>query len=247
MENILITICARGGSKGIPGKNTRSMGGVHLIAFTINIAGKFAAGHNGHVALSTDSEEIKEIAAKYGLFTEYTRPYHLSTDTAGKIDTIKDLLLWEEKKSCIGYDFILDLDVTSPLRTLKDLDEAYKMLRNDRNALNIFSVSKPHRNPYFNVVEKAEDGYYRLVKTPVKPVKSRQTAPVVYDLNASFYFYRRQFFNMQFENAYTPKSLIYLVDHICFDLDEPIDFLFMEYLIKNNKLDFDFTESLNKE
>ncbi len=244
MEKLLITICARGGSKGIPGKNTRTIGGTHLLGYSVNIAGRFARLYNGTVALSTDSEEIRRIAQIYGLSTDYLRPPVLSSDTAGKIDTIRDLLLFEEKKLDTEFDFILDLDVTSPLRTIKDLSEAYEKIRLDRNALNLFSVSKPHRNPYFNVVEKADNGYYRLVKTPDKPVKSRQTAPVVFDLNASFYFYRRAFFNMGFENAYTPKSMIYLVNHFCFDLDEPIDFLFMEYLIENSRLDFDFSESL---
>lgn len=246
MDKLLITICARGGSKGIPNKNKRTINEIPLISYTINIASKFAKLKNALVALSTDSDDIKSIAADWGLNTEYVRPTELSTDATGKIDTIRDLLLFEEKKNKTHYDFILDLDVTSPLRTSNDLGDAYDLLAEDENALNIFSVSKPHRNPYFNVVEKGEDEYYRLVKIPEKPIKSRQTAPRVFDLNASFYFYRRIFFDMGFENAYTPKSLVFLIEHFCFDLDEPIDFLFMEYLIVNNKLNFDFSESCSK-
>lgn len=244
MDNLLITICARGGSKGIPNKNMKRIGSNYLIGFTINVARKFGALTNGYVTLATDSDEIKKIASGYSLTTEYIRPPELSTDSAGKIDTIRDVLLFEEKVQGRRFDFILDLDITSPLRTLVDLSEAYKTIKEDKAALNLFSVSKPHRNPYFNVVEKSDNGYYSLVKIPEKPIKSRQTAPRVYDLNASFYFYRRKFFDMNFENAYTPNSLVYFVDHICFDLDEHIDFLFMEYLITNNKLDFDFSDSL---
>jgi CMP-N,N'-diacetyllegionaminic acid synthase len=243
MNNLLITICARGGSKGIPNKNSSIINRIPLIAYTINIASKFANLQGGHVALSTDSDEIKKIAKAYGLRTDYIRPADLSADNTGKIDTIRDLLLFEEKKNRKIYDFVLDLDVTSPLRTMSDLSGAYDLITADENALNIFSVSKPHRNPYFNVVEKDKDGYFKLVKTPEKPIKSRQTAPRVFDLNASYYFYRRRFFEMGFENAYTPRSLVSIVEHICFDLDEPVDFLFMEYLIVNNKLDFDFIES----
>lgn len=246
MDSLLITICARGGSKGIPGKNRRYMGNMPLIAYSINIARRLAISTNGHVALATDSDEIKKLASEWGLKTNYIRPPELSTDTAGKIDTIRDLVLFEEKQAGRKFDFIVDLDITSPLRTIQDLTQAYSMLKEDKNALNIFSVSKPHRNPYFNVVEKADDGYYKLVKTPEKPVVSRQTAPNVFDLNASFYFYRRIFFDMNFRNAYTPRSLVYYVEHFCFDLDEPIDFLFMEYLILNNKLDFDFSESISR-
>jgi CMP-N-acetylneuraminic acid synthetase len=246
MNNLLITICARGGSKGIPNKNRRSINDIPLIAYTINIALKLAKSKSAHVALSTDCDDIKKIAAGWGLMTDYTRPSELSADTTGKIDTIRDLVLFEENRSNKRFDYIMDLDVTAPLRTIDDLLGAYNMLLADENALNIFSVSKPHRNPYFNVVEKDENGYFKLVKVPEKPVKSRQTAPKVYDLNASFYIYRRNFFNLGFENAYTPRSLVYLVDHICFDLDEPIDFLFMEYLIVNDKLDFDFSESCTR-
>jgi CMP-N-acetylneuraminic acid synthetase len=243
MNNLIITICARGGSKGIPNKNMRSINEYPLIAYTINIAFRFSKLHSGFVALATDNEEIKAIAARFGLTTEYIRPPELSTDTAGKIDTIRDLVLFEEKRQNIRFDYILDLDVTSPLRTVKDLNDAYTFFREDPDALNIFSVSKPHRNPYFNIVEKGENGYYRLVKTPEVPVKSRQTAPRVYDLNASFYFYRREFFDLNYKNAYTERSLIWMIDHFCFDLDEIIDFHFMEYLLINNKLDFDFSES----
>ncbi|MDX9929785.1 MAG: acylneuraminate cytidylyltransferase family protein [Bacteroidales bacterium] len=243
MDRLLITICARAGSKGIPNKNRREMNGMPLVAYTINIARRFAVLTNGVVALSTDSEPIKETAAAMGLDTSYVRPPELSADNTGKIDTIRHLLLSEEKRAGTAYDYIVDLDVTSPLRTISDLTAAYTAIRNDKEALNLFSVSRPHRNPYFNVVEKHPDGYYRLVKSPEKPVVSRQTAPVVYDLNASFYFYRRKFFDMGFRNAYTDRSMVWLIDHFCFDLDEPIDFLFMEYLMKNKLLDFDFSES----
>jgi CMP-N-acetylneuraminic acid synthetase len=245
MENLIITICARAGSKGIPNKNKRELAGIPLIRYSINIAKKLSGITSGHIALATDSEEIKEIAREAGLNTEYIRPPELSHDTAGKIDTIRDLVEFEERKTGTGFDFVVDLDITSPLRTIADLMGAYGKIREDREALNIFSVSKPHRNPYFNVVEQADDGYFRLVKTPERPVVSRQTAPKVYDLNASFYFYRRKFFNMGYKNAYTERSLIWYIDHFCFDLDEPLDFLFMEYLIKNNLLDFDFSESIS--
>jgi CMP-N,N'-diacetyllegionaminic acid synthase len=245
MEKLIITICARAGSKGIPGKNRREINGSPLASYTVNIALRFAELTGAHVALSTDSDEVKAIAAKLRLHTSYIRPAELSADNTGKIDTIRDLVQFEEKSNGVKYDYILDLDVTSPLRTIADLSGAFDAIKNDSGALNIFSVSKPHRNPYFNVVEQATDGYYRLVKTPEKPIVSRQTAPRVYDLNASFYFYRRKFFDMGFRNAYTPKSLIWYIDHFCFDLDEPLDFLFMEYLMKNELLDFDFSESYN--
>ncbi|OFX23725.1 MAG: cytidyltransferase [Bacteroidetes bacterium GWA2_31_9b] len=235
---MLITICARGSSKGIPSKNIKTIAGKPLIAYTINIAHEFAKILDASIALSTDNDLIADVSAKYGLKTDYRRPLELATDTAGKIDTIKDVLLFSETLYNKKFEYILDLDVTSPLRTVYDLISAFEIIKKDKNALNLFSVNKAHRNPYFNMVEKDIDGYYKLVKQPEKPILSRQTAPKVYDLNASFYFYRRNFFDLNYKNAYTPYSLVYEMPHSCFDLDEPIDFDFMSYLLDNNKLDF---------
>ena len=188
---ILITICARGGSKGIPGKNIRLLDGKPLIGYTIETASKFAEQKDCIIGLSTDSDEIKEVARKFGLATEYTRPTPLATDSAGKVDTIRDILLYEENKSNLAFDYILDLDVTSPLRTIRDLEEAFDILQSDAKALNLFSVNHANKNPYFNMVEQKENGYYGLVKKG--EFLSRQSAPPIYELNASFYFYRRAF------------------------------------------------------
>jgi CMP-N-acetylneuraminic acid synthetase len=175
-----------------------------------------------------------------GVLTSYTRPEYLATDVAGKIDTIKDLLIFEEALSKKKFDYVLDLDVTSPLRTFNDLEEAFELLRKNEDAYNVFSVNNAARNPYFNMVEENESGFYSLVKTnPDGSIMTRQSAPKVFDMNASFYWYRRSFFDANLKSAVTNKSLIYKMNHICFDLDHPIDFLFMEYLLENNKLDFE--------
>lgn len=102
-------------------------------------------------------------------------------------------MLYSEKNQGITFDYILDLDVTSPLRTLEDLKEAFNLIQSDEKAVNLFSVSEPGRNPYFNQVEQKENGYYAQVKALDINVLSRQAAPKVYDMNASFYFYKRCF------------------------------------------------------
>jgi CMP-N-acetylneuraminic acid synthetase len=236
--NLLITICARGGSKGIPGKNIRHLNGRPLIGYSIQHAQQFATQNNGIVALSTDSEDILNVAANLGVVTNYRRPPELASDTAGKIETIQHLLFYEEKKAGIKFDFLLDLDVTSPLRTLDDLNQAFIMLQNDSQALNIFSVNLAARNPYYNMVEQKENGYFHLVKPLQSELLYRQAAPKVYDMNASFYFYRRDFFNQTLKSTITNQSLIYIMPHMCFDLDHPIDFDFLSYLLENKKLNF---------
>lgn len=237
--NILITICARGGSKGIPGKNIKLINGVPLIAYTIEIAKKIQKKYNAIITLSTDHIEIKKVAKDFGLITNYVRPSFLATDTAGKIDTIKDVLLFEESLLKDKMDFILDLDVTSPLRTFEDIEQALQLLMNKPEAQNLFSVNPAARNPYFNMVEENSNGFYSVVKTnPDGSVMTRQSAPKVFELNASFYWYRRSFFELNQKSAITDKSIIFKMKHICFDLDHPVDFLFMEYLLQNDKLDF---------
>ncbi len=238
--NILITLCARGGSKGITGKNIKELAGYPLLVYSIISADKFASNFSDvKIELSTDSEEIKKIAGQYGLFSDYIRPEKLAGDTVGKIDAIHDILDFSEKKYKTKFDYILDLDVTSPLRTVEDLLTAFNTIRNDHNAINLFSVNKANRSPYFNMVEQKENGYYALVRKTEGNVLTRQSAPKVFDMNASFYFYKRAFFESGAKSAITNASLIYEMPHICFDLDESIDFEFLSYLIENNKLGFE--------
>lgn len=242
--NILITICARGGSKGIPKKNIKEINNFPLIYYTLKTANLFRESVNKvntiDIVLSTDSEEIKKVVENQNLYieTDYTRSDVLASDTAGKLDAIKDVKLFMELKHRLRYDYVLDLDVTAPLRTVEDLKEALELLENNKEAYNIFSVSPASRNPYFNMVEKNEEGFFQLCKNG--KFLSRQVAPKVYDMNASFYFYKHSFFENKYKTAITDKSLIYEMKHICFDLDHPIDFDFMEYLLENNKLDFEF-------
>jgi CMP-N-acetylneuraminic acid synthetase len=236
--DLLITLCGRGGSKGIPGKNIRPMNGKPLIAYSIEHARKFAEQFPADIALSTDSGQIKEAAAFYGIQTDYIRPAELANDTAGKISVIRHLVNFEQERRQKLYDFVLDLDLTSPLRTIDDLLKGFELIRKDENAYNLFSVNPASRNPYFSMVEKAGNGYYSLVKKLSAPIKSRQTAPQAYDMNGSFYFYRKSFFESNAESAVTERSLVYVMPHICFDLDHPVDFEFMEFLLRENKLDF---------
>jgi len=237
--DILLTICARGGSKGIPGKNIKMMNGKPLIWYTIQTARMFQKRvPNVDIVLSTDSDEIRRVAKECGLDSDYKRPDYLANDTCGKIDAIKDVLLHYEQQYGKRYDYLLDMDVTSPLRTVDDLLAAFKIIEEEKAAINLYSVSPAGRNPYFNMVEKKANGFYNLVKDDVLYL-SRQVAPVVYEQNGSFYYYRREFFDLGYKSSDTERSTIYLVPHTCFDLDNPFDFEFMSFLMENNKLGFE--------
>lgn len=239
----LITICARGGSKGIPGKNIKLLNGKPLIYYTLKIADEYASLNQGvDIMLSTDSEEIKNVVKKIGFSsvgTGYSRPKELASDSSGKMGVITDVLRHAEQENNTQYDYVMDLDVTSPLRTIDDLNLAFEKLEGNPKAINIFSVSPANRNPYFNMVEQKPDSdFIKLVKEG--NFVTRQAAPKVYDVNASFYIYRNSFFQNNLVSALTNKTLVYEVPHLCFDLDHPIDYDFMSFLLENNKLDFDF-------
>src|SRR5690606_18977643 len=94
----------------------------------------------------------------------YRRPASLAGDSVGKLDAIHDVLNYAQEKQKVKYDYLIDLDVTSPLRTVQDIQEAFATLEKHPAAYNIFSVSPANRNPYFNMVEQNDDGYVNLCK-----------------------------------------------------------------------------------
>ena len=212
-----------------------------LIWYTIRVAKQFQQSFLGtDIALSTDSKEIKAVTETFGLFSDYLRPQSLAGDTMGKVEVIADVLKWQESRNDCRYEHVLDLDVTSPLRNLDDLVQSFKIIQEDEQALNLFSVSPAKRNPYFNMVEQKDTGYFAQVVTPRDVFMTRQSTPKVYDMNASFYFYKRDFFDRDYKGVVTDRSLIYEIPHICFDLDHPYDYEIISYLIGNDKLDFAF-------
>ena len=236
---ILVTICARGGSKGIPKKNIKPLNNTPLINYSINNAKQIKDKWGAEIIISSDCEEILKKGELMGIETEYKRPDFLSGDEAGKIDTIKHALLYKEKKHSITFDYLIDLDVSSPLRNIFDIEKGFNILLEDIEMISLFSVNLANRNPYFNMVEKNnKTGYYEVIKSPDKIIMSRQKANKVYDMNASFYWYRRSFFDQNYKSPITEKSGIYEMDHICFDLDHILDFKYMDYLLKNDELDF---------
>lgn len=230
----MITVCGRGGSKGIPGKNIKEVGGKPLIAFTIEIARSYARKHGCEIVLSTDSDEIRDVAARYGLECDYRRPDFLANDTCGKPDAIADALRWAEEHYGKVYDYVLDLDVTSPIRTLHDVERCVELITANPDAKTIFSVNPCARNPYFNMVQEGDNGYYRVVLGGM--YKTRQSAPRVYDMNASIYVYRRDVLLSDSPRAITDRSMIYEMDHICFDLDEPADYDYLSYLLDTGRI-----------
>ena len=235
--NVLITICARGGSKGLPNKNILEIKGLPLIAYSIRSAQAFASTHTSQIVLSTESETIREIASTHGLTSPYRRPLSLAGDRVGKVAVIRDAYEWAQEYYQTSFDFVLDLDVTSPLRTLEDLEQAFEKMKRLEQAEVLYSVSPARRNPYFNMVEEGEGEMVKLAKRPSTPFLSRQVAPNVYDINGSFYIYRKTFFDKGYESVTLDnQSTVFVMSHLCFDIDEELDYIFMKFLIEKGHI-----------
>ena len=225
---ILGTICARGGSKGVKGKNLKMLNGKPLIAYTIELAIKW--GKFDKIIVSTDDENIIKIAKDYGIDVPFVRPKELSTDNAGKIGAIKHAVKFLENQNEF-YDVVIDMDATAPLRTLEDIDSCLKLfLDNDVN--NVYSVCECHKNPYFNMVELGANNYVHISKKLSSDILSRQMAPKVYEMNASIYVYNKDFL-LATNSVHSDKTMVYVMpQERSVDIDNQIDFNFVEYLLK---------------
>ncbi|HOI41350.1 MAG TPA: acylneuraminate cytidylyltransferase family protein [Elusimicrobiales bacterium] len=234
---ILVTIAARGGSKGVKNKNVRELCGKPLIAYTIDQALRW--GRASRVVVSTDSAEIAAAAKRYGAEVPFLRPPELSTDTAPKVPVIRHA--WREAERIYGetYDFVVDLDATAPLRRRADLDASLSAAAEKRADM-IFSAVPSHKNPYFNMVELDSGGYARLCKKPGNGVNRRQDAPKVYDLNASIYVYTREFLLGDSQTVLTDRSRVHVMDELSgVDIDREVDFKFVEFIIKQGLWKFE--------
>ena len=190
--NILFTLCGRAGSKGVKGKNARDFLDVPLVWYSMaNIAlymEKYAGEDDIKIVLNTDSEPLKDLVrrVKDVPVTIIHREESLAGDKVPKVAVILDSLNKAEEAFARKFDMVVDLDITSPLRTVQDVKNAIdrKKLRNDVDV--VYSVAPSRRNPYFNMV-KEENGYF--CKAIPSKFTTRQEAPVFYDMNASIYAY----------------------------------------------------------
>lgn len=227
---IICTICARGSSKGVPRKNLRKILGKPLIAYTIEQALQW--GKADRIIVSTDSPEIAEVAVLYGAEVPFLRPGHLAADTAPKLPVIQHAVNYVEQESGVRFDYVVDLDPTSPLRSVEDIDLAFNQLVNHPDAYNLYSVTKASKSPYFNMVEVNKNGYSYLSKHGSMTIARRQDAPEVYEMNASIYIYRRDPL-MSAESVHLPKTLIYeMPEDRSRDIDTELDFKIVELLLK---------------
>jgi len=225
----VVLICARGGSKGLPGKNIKPLGGVPLIGWSINIAKKVK--NISRIIVSTDSQEIVDIALEYGAEVPFMRPKGLSQDNS------PEWLVW---RHAIDYlegcddkvDAIVVLPATAPLRSVSDVEACMDLFENSE-VDSVVTASEASRSPYFNMITKDDNDYASLVVLPKSHIIRRQDAPEVFDMTTVAYVVDINFvkeYNGIFEGK--TKSVI-VPKKRAIDIDDLMDFKFAELILKN--------------
>jgi N-acylneuraminate cytidylyltransferase len=223
-------ICARGGSKGLPGKNIRPLAGRPLIAWAISQAE--AVDRIDRIIVSTDSEEIAAVSREAGAEVPFLRPPELAADNS------PEWLVWRHAlnylRESTGYvpDTLIVVPATAPLRSVQDLENCLDE-HEKGSADMVITVTDAHRSPYFNMVACHVDGTVGLVIPPQGRIVRRQDAPVVYDMTTvayvttpEFVLTRNGIFEGRVHHVHVP------VDR-ALDIDTLLDFRLAELLMSD--------------
>ena len=175
---VLALITARGGSKGLPRKNILPLGGKPLIAWTIEAAQQ--SGIADQIVLSSDDNEIIKVAETWGCSVPFKRPSVLASDIASSVDVVMHTL-----DQLPGFDYIVLLQPTSPLRNAEDIKNAFNALL-EAKAKSCISVTEVEQSPYWMYLEDNESRLVKLIHKPDVPTR-RQDLPKVYIPNGAIY------------------------------------------------------------
>lgn len=233
-KNILWLITARSGSKGIPNKNIKELNNIPLLGYKIKTALSLSSTED--VWVSTDSVLYADIAKEFGAKIPFIRPEELSSDNASSMDVVYHAMKYAEE---IGksYDFIGLLEPTSPFVYYDDIKKALLKLGGNEQANAIVAVKETRPNTFF-IQEESE--YLEIISKRIENVKSlgRQSFRKQITPSGGFYISKWDTF-IENKTFYTENTLQYLLpDESTLEIDEPIDFEWAEFLIKNNKIDF---------
>jgi N-acylneuraminate cytidylyltransferase/CMP-N,N'-diacetyllegionaminic acid synthase len=224
----LCTICARGGSQGVPGKNVRLLAGKPLLTHAVEQAR--ASDLFDALAVSSDSPEILAVAGEAGVELLIERPAEMATHTAGKLPAIRHAVLAVEERLATRFEICVDLDATSPLRLPEDVRGAVALLEGRPDAANVITGTRARCSPYFNMVEPDEAGFVHLSKPLPGPVLRRQDAPRCFDMNASVYVWWRDRL-VEDPRVFYEHTLLYeMPEERSVDIDTEVEFRLVEAL-----------------
>lgn len=229
--NILFTICGRAGSKGIKNKNIKDFCGYPLPFYTVSAIDLYKKKNpniNCDVVLNTDSKDLINIFSE-NLNVKVDvieRKEELGLDNTPKIAVISNCLEVMKKRKDDNYDMVVDLDITSPLRTVDDVNNLIEK-KIESNVDVVFSVTNSRRNPYFNMVKKGDNGYERVITSNFN---ARQEAPEIFDVNASVYAYSPKFLESGKGIFDGRCDIIKMMDTAVLDLDHENDLELMQLI-----------------
>lgn len=234
--SVLVTICARGGSTRVPNKNIREIAGCPLVAHTIRQAKMWDTVTD--IVVSTDSDEIAAIAEERGVNMPFKRPAHLADDEAAKLPVIQHAHEEMEVATGTEYDFVVDLDVTTPIRLVEDIEGCFQQVYGT-DAYNAYSVTEADKNPYFNMVETDEDGYASLSKHPDEDIVRTQDVPDVYEMNASVYVYESDYLRNTNSIQSNRNAIYEMPRERSIDIDTMFDLDINRYLMEDKGVSYD--------
>ena len=230
---VIGAICARGGSKGLPRKNLRHLAGRPLIAHTIQCAK--ASLTLQRVVVSTEDEEIADVALRYGAEVPFMRPEYLAQDDSSKWDVFRHLVKTIEETEGLRVGILADLDTGVPLRQPCDIDACVEKLLNEDLEV-VITAYEAERNPYFNMVELDSSGCAHISKLPARPIVGRQNAPRVYSLTPAVYAIRREALRQREHWSVATFTIHVVPRERAIDIDTEIDLVLVKCLMKHKRL-----------
>lgn len=235
-SKLLITICGRAGSKGFRNKNLKTFCSKPLVHYSLSAIDLFLQMHpdiEADVVVNTDSGLLRELVQNsYPEVVYIPRTAALAGDAVAKMEVFQQSLRVMEEKRGFAYDYLMDLDITSPLRTAEDVAGCFAALQAREDLDLVMTATKSRRNPYMNMAQRVDDHVEQVVKAHFT---ARQQAPLCYDLNASIYAFRREFLTTNTSGfIWDAKCDIYeMEDTAVLDIDSEEDFTLMEIIARH--------------
>ena len=224
-------ICARGGSKGLPGKNVRLLAGKPLIGWSIRTAKQVE--RISRVIVSTDSVDIARTAREHGAEVPFMRPPELAQDDSPELSVWRHALSYLENQR-YGMDALVVIPPTSPLRNVQDVCNCIDEF--EKGGVDIVvTVTDARRSPYFNMVTIDQDGYSSLVIPPTDSILRRQDTPDVFDMTTVAYVVGQQFVHEHDSPFEGRVRSVHVPRERALDIDTLLDFRIAECLIVGNK------------
>lgn len=228
-KKILALVLARGGSKGLPGKNIRPLKGKPLIAWSTEAAQK--SDYIDAIVMSTDCPKIKEQAITYGAEVPFQRPAELSTDTASGFDASMHAIDWLENRER-HFDLVIHLQPTSPLRSTEDINHSIELYFK-KKALAVVSVCPCAHHPWWANTLPEDGRMHHFLRQEVFE-NNRQGLPQYYQLNGAIYLADINFLRKN-GNFYGPKTFAYVMPpERSIDIDTLLDFKLAECVLESN-------------